>query len=205
MDLQNIVGKIGHLEATSYFPFSISGSEVYGITCVLVVSAVSAGVNIGNPVVVSLQHSWDDATWNAVPGAELYNASSVGTATQVEGAGTYILTPTAASGKIAPRCQVKIVVPAGESAEVSQLQRTRLGTEESYGLSPAEQVFVPAASTLVQNALVKVAYDTILPVFNALTDVYTYKTGGIAGTTVATLTVTYIDATKETIQSVVSV
>ena len=69
----------------------------------------------------------------------------------------------------------------------------------------APGTIVLGGNVFVNNALVKVAYDTILPVFNALTDVYTYKTGGVAGTTVATLTVTYTDATKETIQSVVSV
>ena len=34
-------------------------------------------------------------------------------------------------------------------------------------------------------------------------DVYTYKTGGLAGTTVATITVTWTDATKSVLVSVI--
>ena len=205
MELQKLAGKVGHLTAENYYPFNISGSEVYGITCVVVVASVTAGITVLNPAVATLQHSWDGDTWNAVPGAELYNATSIGTATQIVVAGTYVLTPTATSGKIAPRCRVKVVVPTGDSIEVSQFSRTRLGTEESYGITAATDipVSVPAAQAYIQNSLIKVAYDTILPVFNATNDVYTYKTGGIAGTTVATLTVTYADASKDVTTSVV--
>jgi len=199
VELQKLAGKVGHLTAENYYPFNISGSEVYGITCVVVVASVTAGITALNPAVATLQHSWDGDTWNAVPGAELYNATSIGTATQIVVAGTYVLTPTATSGKIAPRCRVKVVVPTGDSIEVSQFSRTRLGTEESYGITAATDipVYIPTAQTLVQNALVKAAYDTIIPVFNVLTDVYTYKIGGPAGTIVATLTITYSDATKD--------
>lgn len=34
-------------------------------------------------------------------------------------------------------------------------------------------------------------------------DVYTYKTGGVSGTTVATITVTWTDATKSVLVSVI--
>lgn len=37
---------------------------------------------------------------------------------------------------------------------------------------------------------------------DTVTEVYTYKTGGSSGTTVATVTVVYTDATKETLTSV---
>ena len=205
MELQKISGKIGHLDATNYYPFNISGSEVYGITCVLVVASVSAGISVLAPATVTLQHSWDKDTWHDVPSAALYAAAAPGVAVQISAAGTYILTPSANSGKLAPLCRVKIVIPAGQTIEVPHLTRTRLGTEESYGIAPAETiaVSVPAAQAYIQNSLIKVAYDTILPVFNATNDVYTYKTGGIAGTTVATLTVTYANASKDVTTSVV--
>lgn len=45
-------------------------------------------------------------------------------------------------------------------------------------------------------------YDYLALVQAALTDTYTFKTGGAGGTLVATLTITYTDATKATISTV---
>ena len=57
---------------------------------------------------------------------------------------------------------------------------------------------------LKMNTLVTVPYDTILPnLAGATTDIYVFKTGGIGGATVATLTIEYADATKAVISSVV--
>jgi len=51
--------------------------------------------------------------------------------------------------------------------------------------------------------LVTESFDYIAATYpTATTEVYTYKTGGSGGTTVATVTVTYVDATKEEISSV---
>jgi hypothetical protein len=47
------------------------------------------------------------------------------------------------------------------------------------------------------------AHDAILPTFAATTDTYVYKTGGVSGTTVSTVVLTYTDATKAVLQSVV--
>jgi hypothetical protein len=55
---------------------------------------------------------------------------------------------------------------------------------------------------LTNNSLVKVAYDALVPTFNATSDVWVYKTGGILGTTVATVTINYVDATKAVILNV---
>ncbi len=55
-----------------------------------------------------------------------------------------------------------------------------------------------------QNQLVTVSYDAIAAdESGATTDVYQYKTGGLAGTTVATVTVTYTSSAKTSLQSVV--
>ncbi len=46
------------------------------------------------------------------------------------------------------------------------------------------------------------AYDYISASSTATTDTYVYKNGGAAGSTVNTITVTYTDSTKATLQSV---
>jgi hypothetical protein len=53
------------------------------------------------------------------------------------------------------------------------------------------------------SGLVKVAFDYFAANYSgATTDVWTYKTGGSGGTTVATVTVTYVDSSKAVISSV---
>lgn len=54
-----------------------------------------------------------------------------------------------------------------------------------------------------QNALVKVSYNFIDATYPSATqEVYVYKTGGSGGTTVATVTVNYTDASKEVLDDV---
>lgn len=57
----------------------------------------------------------------------------------------------------------------------------------------------------LSGSLVPAAYDTIIPSVTATEDIYEYRLGGLLGTVVKTLTVTYTDATKATIQSIVAV
>lgn len=53
------------------------------------------------------------------------------------------------------------------------------------------------------NSLVPEAYDYIAATYpTTSSEVYTYKTGGASGTTVATVTVVYTDATKNVLSSV---
>ena len=60
-----------------------------------------------------------------------------------------------------------------------------------------------AVPTLQSSALIPVAHDYIgVNLSGATTDVYTYKTGGSGGTTVATLTITYADSTKAVISNI---
>jgi len=47
-------------------------------------------------------------------------------------------------------------------------------------------------------------YDTIVPDYSGSTaDVYVYKIGGISGTTVGTITISYTDSTKSVMTSIV--
>ncbi len=59
-------------------------------------------------------------------------------------------------------------------------------------------------NTLVLNSAVPVKWDAFsMTTPNATTEVYAYKTGGLAGTLVATLTVVYTDSSKDVISSLV--
>jgi hypothetical protein len=60
------------------------------------------------------------------------------------------------------------------------------------------------ASVTTGGLLVDVEYDSIAVAYpTALVEEYTYFTGGLAGTLVATITVTYVAADKEELVSVV--
>jgi hypothetical protein len=55
----------------------------------------------------------------------------------------------------------------------------------------------------VSGALITEAFDYISAAYpTSTTEVYTYKSGGAGGTTVGTVTVTYVDATKAQVSSV---
>lgn len=61
---------------------------------------------------------------------------------------------------------------------------------------------VNSAGELLISSLVPEKYDYIAQAQAATTDTWTYKTGGSDGTTVATVTITYTDATKAVIDNV---
>lgn len=78
-----------------------------------------------------------------------------------------------------------------------------LSTEDKASLD-AIGTKLDTLTTKTAGALINVSHDAIVPNFGgATTDVYSYKTGGAGGTTVATLTITYTDATKATVTSYV--
>jgi hypothetical protein len=65
-------------------------------------------------------------------------------------------------------------------------------------VSPTNRFPISPSGTLVSEV-----FDYIAANYSgATTDVYTYKTGGSGGTTVATVTITYTDSTKAIISSV---
>lgn len=60
-----------------------------------------------------------------------------------------------------------------------------------------------SSSVLVLSSLIPVAFDYISANYaGATSDVYTYKSGGSGGTTVATVTVVWTDATKAVLSTV---
>lgn len=55
----------------------------------------------------------------------------------------------------------------------------------------------------IQTGLIIPAHDYVSVAYpNATTEVFTYKVGGSGGTTVATVTLTYTDSTKESLSTV---
>jgi hypothetical protein len=65
------------------------------------------------------------------------------------------------------------------------------------------EVLVNVKSFSSGNLLEGVVFDYIAATYpDTVTEVYTYKSGGVGGTTVATLTVIYTDDTKEILSSV---
>jgi hypothetical protein len=65
-------------------------------------------------------------------------------------------------------------------------------------VSPTNRFPISPSGTLVSEV-----FDFISANYaGATTDVYTYKSGGSGGTTVATVTITYTDSTKGTISTV---
>lgn len=61
----------------------------------------------------------------------------------------------------------------------------------------------PLPVTSITGVLVPEAFDYILATYpTTSSEVYTYKSGGSGGTTVATVTVVYTDSTKEVLTSV---
>ncbi len=56
---------------------------------------------------------------------------------------------------------------------------------------------VPALHVLLKGSLITVAYDYVSVTYpTAVQEVYAFKTGGSGGSTVATVTVNYVDSTK---------
>ncbi len=86
---------------------------------------------------------------------------------------------------------------------------TRNGTELSYSSgntdANTQRVILatdqPNVGVLTKNSIIPFAYDYFSVVYNSDNDVYTYKTGGSGGTTVATVTITYTSSAKVAILS----
>jgi len=54
----------------------------------------------------------------------------------------------------------------------------------------------------VWNSLLQAPFDYIGATYpDTVTDVYTFKSGGASGTTIATLTIAYVDSTKQALYS----
>ncbi len=91
--------------------------------------------------------------------------------------------------------------------------KTQYGQPLNYNVTPATRTDGQGSAlegdslgnlkVAVMSGLVTAAYDYIAATYpDTVTEVYTYKTGGSGGTTVATVTVVYTTATKDVLTSV---
>jgi hypothetical protein len=87
---------------------------------------------------------------------------------------------------------------------MSPNQREVLYTTSTVTGRPEKTRSTNGAVNVVQSGtLVTSNYDYIGVTYpDAVTEIYTYKSGGAAGTTVATVTVVYTDSTKANLMSV---
>lgn len=112
-------GKVGI--ATDTVPLvweeAVDASEISALTIAIVASAVSAGVNVGNPATVAIEHSFDDgATWIA-----LTNLNGA----VVTAAGTFLTSVSLSTGLVAPIIRVTLTAPAGQSVTVTKARKNR--------------------------------------------------------------------------------
>lgn len=102
-----------------------------------------------------------------------------------------------------------ISLPTGAATETTLSSiNTKLPSQGQAAMAASVPVVIASNQSnigvLTKNSLVGVVYDAIgVNVSGGTTDVYTYYTGGLAGTLVRTVTLTYTDSSKSTLQSVV--
>jgi hypothetical protein len=105
----------------------------------------------------------------------------------------------------------KLVLDSIDNGLPNALGRQAAAASTGVALSTEDKTSLDAVGTKLDSliaktsgALIPVAYDTIVPnLAGATTDIYVYKTGGVGGATVATLTINYVAADKLVISSVV--
>jgi hypothetical protein len=96
----------------------------------------------------------------------------------------------------------------GNAKKDQNFTSTLIGVSSADGVTPVRVEVDPSTgavltSSSVGGTLVTEAFDYIAATQpNATTEVYAYKTGGAAGTTVATVTVVYVDSTKADLSTV---
>jgi hypothetical protein len=136
-------------------------------------------------------------------------------------AGQFKLSPNSAS-ILGPLVRLVITPAIGVTLKLSDVKRTRIasgaiavksnssgGSGSGSDTTEATQLSVLAKVTAIdtntkQSTLGIPLHDAIVPSYPSTSvEVYQYKVGGLAGATVATTTVTYTDATKTVLVSVV--
>lgn len=94
-----------------------------------------------------------------------------------------------------------------EQLEIDNIEHDKtIGVKKvmPYGWDGSNAVAIKtnSAGELMTSSLVPEKWDYTALVQAATTDTWTFKTGGVSGTTVATVTITYSDATKAVISNV---
>ena len=166
--------------------YSCEAHEVQSHRIAIVTSAVSGGINSGNPVAITMSHSFDEgSSWLSLVSLEVSSA--------LFAAGTVTIGPGPMTVIIGPLIKLTIVPPSNETVTVSSVSRTHC-----VGHHP----FIPRAPVAVTSTDNPVGFgftaigDAIVPAYGATSDAYVLKSGGIAGTVVQTITINYTDATK---------
>ena len=108
--------------ATNANPLSFTGTiqaqEMSICYVVVIISAVSAGINGGNPAVITMQTSFDDgATYDSIVGVTIESITA---------AGKYFAYFTSGVVKIGPQIKVTVTPPAGDTVTISEVRKARV-------------------------------------------------------------------------------
>lgn len=117
--LLHMEGRIGVATNTNPLTFvgTIQAEEMSVCFIVIGVSAVSAGINGGNPAVVAFQTTFDDGeTWDDIVGTTIEN---------ITGTGKFFTYLTSGVVKIAPQIRIVVTPPAGQTVTISYVKKTR--------------------------------------------------------------------------------
>jgi hypothetical protein len=102
------------------------------------------------------------------------------------------------------RVDAEVTAVIGEIAVDLDAADDSVSIYDSTGVNPMAVNTDGSLNTNIKNMLVPVPFDYIGASYpTPETEVYVYKTGGAGGTTVATVTVTYVTSSKEELVSVV--
>jgi hypothetical protein len=100
------------------FTGSFTTEEMSLCYVIVTISAVSGGVNAGNPASIIWETSLNKGvTWRTVDGV---------TADPITGAGEFIAKLTADTTVVGPTCRVRIVPPAGETVTVDKCEKSKI-------------------------------------------------------------------------------
>lgn len=100
------------------FTGTIQAQEMSICYVVVIVSAVSGGINGGNPALITVQTSFDDgATYDTLTGVTIEPISA---------AGKYFAYFTSSVIKVGPQIKVTVTPPAGDTVTISEVRKARV-------------------------------------------------------------------------------
>jgi hypothetical protein len=154
--------------------------------------SVVVGAITGGTAALSLEESMDGGlTWAAL---------TTSTNGPISGAGTYQVWLTDSSGIVAPNVRLKVLPSAGQSMYITKVYRTYATGDIIIPRSSGSGGGGGATEATLQKLREwpYAAYDSFTTAWNAgtFTEVVSYRTGGVAGTVVGTITTVFTDAVK---------
>lgn len=118
--LPKMDGRIGVASNTTPLSFygTIQAQEMSICYVVVKISAVSAGINGGNPAVMTMETSFDDGvTYSSIIGVTIESITA---------AGNFFAYFTSGVVKIGPQIKVTITPPAGETVTIAEVRKARV-------------------------------------------------------------------------------